>query len=142
MDAEWQHQVRIYLDGEMAAMVHAEPGAAVLAPLQGVLERHRAVLVSQFEAFDAYVAQAEREGPEGFALYRWTKAVLDDPVKRAAHATTFTVRVGGEELYSREAADRVEAELRGLVGQGVVERVSRHDTNPAGNMAIPAEFRG
>ena len=142
MSAEWQHQVRVYLDGEMAAMVRAEPGAAVLAPLQGVLDRHRAVLVSQFEAFDAYVAQAEREGPEGFALYRWTKAVLDDPVKRAAHATTFAVRVGGEELYSREAADGVEAELRGLVGKGVVERVSRHDTNPAGNMAIPAEFRG
>ena len=141
MDAQWRHQVRVYLGEAMAGVVRAEPEAAVLAPLRGVLERHRAVLVSQFEAFDAYVAQAERDGPEGFALYRWTKATLDDPVKRAAHATTFSLHVAGEELYSCEAADGVEAELRGLVGGGVVERVSRHDTNPANNMAIPAEFR-
>ncbi|MGI3777414.1 MAG: hypothetical protein ACRYGC_08975 [Janthinobacterium lividum] len=141
MDAQWQHQVRVYLGEETAALLRAEPGAAVLAPLQGVLERHRAAMVSQFDAFDAYVAEAEREGPEGFALYRWTKATLDDPVKRAAHATTFALHVGGETLYSREAADGVEADLRGLVGGGVVERVSRHDTNPANNMAIPAEFR-
>ena len=139
---EWQHQVRVYLSEAMAARVRADWGDPVLAPLRGVLEAHGAVMVSQFDAFDAYVAQAEREGPEGFGLYKWTKATLDDPVKRAAHATTFALHVGGEALYPAGVADGVEAGVRGLEGQGVVERVSRHDSNPANNMPVPREFRG
>jgi hypothetical protein len=31
--------------------------------------------------------------------------------------------------------------LKPLVGGGLVERVSRHDTNPADNLAVPAEYR-
>ena len=33
------------------------------------------------------------------------------------------------------------ATLGTLVGGGAVERMSRHDTNPANNLAVPAEHR-
>ena len=141
MDAEWHHQVRIYLTDDLAAMMRGDRDNPVLAPLRGVLDRHGATLKSQFDAFEAYVAQAEREGPEGFPLYKWTKATLDDPVRRAAHATTFSLHVAGQEVYPRAAADGLEADLRPLVGGGVVTRLSRHDTNPANNMPVPAEYR-
>jgi hypothetical protein len=51
------------------------------------------------------------------------------------------VHVGGREVYPKEVADAVEDALRPLVGGGLVERLSRHDTNPANNLAVPAEYR-
>jgi hypothetical protein len=45
-------------------------------------------------------------------------------------------------VYGREAADALEADLRGLVGGGVVTRISRHDTNPANNIPVPEHLRG
>ena len=141
MGEQWHHQVRVYLSDAMAEMVHVDRDNPALGPLWGVLGRHQAVPRSQYEAFAGYVAQAEREGPEGFPLYKWTKATLDDPVRRSAHATAFALHVAGQEVYSAEAADSLAADLQPLVGGGIVARMSRHDTNPANNMPVPAEYR-
>ena len=97
--------------------------------------------MSQLDAFEAYVAEAEKEGPENYPLYKWTKATVEDAVKRLKHKKAFALRVSGEEVYAKEAADALEAALRPLVGGGLVERMSRHDTNPANNLAVPAEYR-
>lgn len=140
MATEWQHQLRVYLSDEAADAARKERGAPALRPLADVLDAHRATLVSQLDAFQDYVAQAEREGPEGFPLYKWTKATLEDAAKRLKHKKAFALRVSGGEVYAKEAADALEAALRPLVG-GVVERMSRHDTNPANNLAVPAEHR-
>jgi hypothetical protein len=112
-----------------------------LQPLMAVLDRHGATLVSQFDAFEGYVREAEREGPEHFPLYKWTKATVENPAMRAKHITTFAVRVGDHEVYAKAAADALEADLRPLVGGEAVTRMSRHDTNPANNLPIPPEHR-
>jgi hypothetical protein len=141
MGTEWQHQLRVYLTDELADAARAGGGSPALRPLTDVLAKHRATLVSQLDAFEDYVAEAEREGPEKYPLYRWTKATVEDAAKRAKHKKAFALRVGGEEVYAKEAADALEAALRPLVGGGLVERMSRHDTNPASNLAVPAEYR-
>jgi hypothetical protein len=98
--------------------------------------------VSQLAAFEAYVVEAEREGPEGYPLYRWTKATLQDPAKRVKHMKAFALHVAGQEVYYPEGtADALEAALQPLLGGGLVSRLSRHDTNPANNPPIPAEYR-
>ncbi len=144
MNEQWQYQLRVYLTDALAEVARADPRAAVLRPLTDVLDRHRATLVSQFDAFSDYVAEAEAEaaGVDNFPLYKWTKATLDDPAKRAKHIATFALRVGGAEVYPKAAADALEADLRALVGGGVVARISRHDTNPGNNLPVPAEYRG
>jgi hypothetical protein len=141
MSGEWQHQLRLYLPEALADVARADPGAPALRPLAEVLGAHRATLVSQLDAFEAYVAEAEREGPEGYPLYRWTKATLQDPAKRLKHMKAFALHVSGQEVYPEETADALEAALQPLLGGGLVERLSRHDTNPANNPAIPAEHR-
>ena len=118
-----------------------DPGAPVLRPLAEVLREHGAALVSRLDAFRDCVAEAEREGPEKYPLHRWTKATLEDPAKRARDARAFAVRVSGREVYPREAADALEAALRPLVDGGLVERLSRHDTDPANNLPVPPEYR-
>ena len=134
MDEAWQHQVRIYVD---------EPGRALIDDpdheLAAVLRRHDAVLVSQLDAFEAFLADpAQADTPLG----RWTAATLADPEKRAKHRLAIAVRIGGAEVYDRAAADALEADLRRFVDDGAFLRLSRHDTNPAGNLPIPAGFRG
>ena len=141
MGAGWQHQVRIHLPEELAAAARADPGAPAIRPLADVLAAHGATVVSQLDAFEAYVAEAEREGADGYPLHKWTRATLEDPAKRARHARAFAVRVSGREVYPREAADALEAALRPLVDGGLVERLSRHDTDPANNLPVPAEYR-
>lgn len=141
MDTEWQHQLRVYLHDEPADLARTDREAPALRPLTDILKEHRATLVSQLDAFQDYVAQAEKDGPEHFPLYKWTKATIEDPAKRLKHKQAFALRVSGEEVYAKETADSLEAALRPLVGSGLVARMSRHDTNPANNLAVPPEYR-
>jgi hypothetical protein len=141
VNAGWQYQIRIYLPEELAGVARADLGAPIMRPLTDALGAHGATLASQLDAFEAYVADAEREGADKYPLYRWTKATLDEPAKRAKHARAFAVHVAGREVYPKEVADALEGALRPLVGGGLVEHLSRHNTNPANNLATPAEYR-
>lgn len=141
MGAEWQYQLRVYLTDGAADTARTDREAQTLQPLVDILKKHHATLVSQLDAFQDYIAEAEREGPEDFPLYRWTKATLEDPAKRLKHKKAFALRVSGEEVYAKETADALEAALQPLVGGGLVTSMSRHDTNPANNLAVPAEYR-
>jgi hypothetical protein len=125
--------VRLYLD---------EAGRARLDDsaheIHAVLRRHDAVLVSQLDAFEAYLADpVQAASPLG----RWTAITLADPQKRAKHRLAIAIRVGGAEVYDEAAADALEAALQPFVAEGTLLRLSRHDTNPATNMPIPAEYR-
>lgn len=141
MAETWQFQIRLRLADALARIARRDPSAPELAPLPEVLARHDAVLVCQYDAFAGYVAEAEREGIGGFPLYAWTKATIEDPIKRAKHLRSFTVHVGGAEVYSREAADALETELKFLASGPVVAAISRHDTNPANNPQVPERYR-
>lgn len=141
MSEQWQYQLRVYLSGELAEVARNDRGHSALKPLTDILNKHHATLISQFDAFESYVAEAEKEGPENFPLYKWTKATVDDPAKRAKHIKTFALHVSGNEVYAKEAADALEADLQPLVGGELVTRMSKHDTNPANNLQVPPEYR-
>src|SRR3954454_14455098 len=104
MRDRWQHQLRVYLDDALAELARRDLGSPPLVPLKTVLDRHGATMVSQLDAFETYVAEAERDGTDSYPLYRWTKATLDDPEKRRKHLATFALRVAGAEVYPREVA--------------------------------------
>lgn len=141
MNTEWQHQLRIYLPETLASLARTDRAAPSLRPLMDVLAAHDATLLSQLDAFEAYVAEAEREGPESYPLYRWTKATVEDAAKRLKHMMSFALHVGGQEVYPKEVADALEAALQPLLGGGIVTHLSRHDTNPAKNLPVPDEYR-
>lgn len=141
MSTEWHYQLRIYLTDALAEVARTDRDHPSLQPLMAILRRHDATAVSQFDAFTFYVEQAEETNPDRFPLYRWTKATLEDPAKRAKHMKAFALRVAGEEVYPKPVADALEADLTPLVGGGAVTRLSRHDTNPANNLPIPPAYR-
>jgi hypothetical protein len=137
----WDYQIRIYLDDAYAEIARSNPADTRLKPLTDILDRHQAKAVSQFDAFAAYVAEAEQQGTGQFPLYKWTKVTIDDPEKKRKHLGTFALHVNGHEVYANEVADAMEADLQAIAGGGLVTRLSRHDTNPANNLPVPAEFR-
>lgn len=140
MSDAWKHQLRLYFDSDDAEIAREHPDSERLAPLNDILTKHRATLSNQLQAFEDYVAEAEKTGVESFPLYKWTKMTIEDPEKRAKHLKAFAIQLSGEILYDKAAADALEADLAPLVGKGLVTRLSRHDTNPANNIRPPDDL--
>ncbi len=140
-DGEWQYQLRVDLADDAAAAAQAGADHPGLRSLRRILAAHDAELICQYDAFAGYCAEAEARGVEHYPLYAWTKAVIDDPAKKAKYLKSFSIHVGGAEVYARESADALEAALAPLVGAGVVTRLAKHDTDPANSPQTPEEYR-
>ena len=138
MAQEWQFQIRVDLSDQHALLLRQSADEPALRPLREVLRRHDAKAVCQYDAFAGYCAEAEREGIADYPLYDWTKATIEDPVKKAKYLKSFTLYIGGEQVYPKAQADALEAELQPLVGGGVIARLWKYDTNPANNPQPPA----
>jgi hypothetical protein len=141
MSEQWQCQLRLYLADELADTARRDAGAPVLGPPPQILEKHDAIMKCQLDAFSDYVAQAEANGVEDYPLYEWTKATIEDPVKKAKHLKVFALHVNGHDVYPKEEADALEVDLQPLVDGIRITRLSRHDTNPANNPQMPERFR-
>ena len=141
MSEQWQYQLRLYLADELAEAARRDATAPVLGPLPQILEKHEATIKCQLDAFSDYVAQAEATAVEDYPLYEWTKATIEDPIKKAKHLKSFALHVKGREVYSKEEADALEEDLQPLVDGTRITRLSRHDTNPASNPQMPERFR-
>lgn len=138
---EWQYQLRIDLADEVARAARTRESHPDLEPLTGILDRHNAALQCQYDAFAAYCAEAERQGVEKYPLYAWTRATIEDPAKKAKYVTSFTIYVDGDEVYGKDRADALEAELSPLVGGEAITAMAKHDTNPANNPQPPKRYR-
>jgi hypothetical protein len=140
MSDQWQYQLRVYLTGEFIEPARDAHDPA-LGALAEILHEHNATIKCQFDAFAGYVAEAEAQGVEGFPLYEWTKATIEDPLKRAKHLKSFAIHVEGREVYPKETADALEAALQPLLGGEIITAISKHDTNPANSPQPPARYR-
>ncbi len=140
MTHQWQYQIRIYLGDEFAEVARRNPGDPAIASLTNILTKHHATMKCQFDAFADYVAEAEKLGPENYRLYKWTKATIENPAKKAKHVKSFALYVDGNEVYAKEIADALESDLQPMVGRELITRMSRHSTNPADNPQPPARL--
>jgi hypothetical protein len=140
MPDEWEYQVRINVSDDYAEILRRDPGDSAVKAIADILSKHRATLKSQYDAFADYVSEAEKRGVENYPLYKWTKVTIEDPAKKAKHLKSFTFYVEGDEVYAKEKADALEADLLPLVGGSVITKVSKHDTNPANNPQAPAHL--
>ena len=138
MTSDWQYQVRFEVkDIAAAESVRRGQPEPALAPLSDILAKHRALAKCQFDAFAEYVAEAEARGLEHYPLYAWTKATIENPAKKEKYLKSFTLYVDGQEVYAKETADALEADLQPLAASGLITRLSKYDTNPANNPQPP-----
>ena len=141
MTNEWLYQLRLTASDALASSLRDDETASAHPALRDLLRWHRATLVCQFDAFAGYVREAEQNGTDGYPLYQWTRATIENPEKQARYRRSFTVYVGGEPVYPRDVADALETGLRSLVEPDGIVAVSRFDTNPANNPQPPAQTR-
>jgi hypothetical protein len=141
MSAQWKYQIRIDLDREIAETARFDPGSQKLEGLSSVLAKHRAKLRCQFDLFADYVAEAERVGIEDYHLYEWTKATIEDPMKKAKYTGSFSLYVDDQEVYAKEIADTLETDLMPLVDSALIKKLSKYDSDPANNPQPPARTR-
>ncbi len=141
MSNQLEYQVRIYLGDEFAEVARRNPDDPAIKPLADILSKHIAIMRCQFDAFAAYVAEAEKHGTENYPLYEWTKATIADPAKKAKYIKSFTLYVDGDEVYDKEKADALEEDLKPLIDGGLVTRMSKYDSNPANSPQPPARYR-
>jgi hypothetical protein len=141
MDDNWEYQIRFKLNEQLAEAARHSRDDLDFAPIAEALARNRATAISTFDAFVAYVTEAERSGIEHFPLYQWTKATIEDPAKQAKHSVSFAVYVDGKEVYDKGQADALEADLAPLVAQGRIVSLSKHDANTDNNPQAPSNLR-
>jgi len=140
--SKWQYQVRFDVnDPAKSESVRRRLDDPALVPLFVVLARYRATPKCQFDAFAEYVAAAEAQGVESYPLYQWTKATIENPEKREKYLKSFTVYVDEQEVYAKEIANALEADLQPLATSGLIARISKYDTNPANNPQAPEHPR-
>jgi hypothetical protein len=136
--SQWRYQVRFDVnDSATAESIGRNLRDPALVPLFDIFANHRAAPKCQFDAFAEYVAAAEEHGVESYALYQWTKATIEDSAKKDKYLKSFTLYVDGQEVYAKEIADALEADLQPLAKSGLIARISRYDTNPANNPQPP-----
>jgi hypothetical protein len=130
-------QLRLTLADDCAAVAREHPESPSLSRLTEILNKHHAVLKCQYDAFADYVKEAEANGVASYPLYEWTKETIENPAKEAKYTKSFTLYVGGDEVYAKDKADALEADLKPLVGGPIVARMFRYDTDPAHNPQPP-----
>jgi hypothetical protein len=136
--SQWQYQIRFDVeDSATAEALRRQLPDPALAPLFDVLAARRAAPKCQFDAFAEYVAAAEQHGIDDYPLYQWTKATIENPAKKEKYSKSFTLYVDEREVYDKDIADALEADLRPLATSGLITRLSKYDTNPANNPQPP-----
>lgn len=138
---DWQYQLRIDLSERVVEVARRDPNSPSIRPLAMILRKHVARMKCQFDAFADYVAEAEKYGVEKYPLYEWTKATIENPVKKKKYLKSFTLYIGDREVYAKDKADALELDLRPLLGGKLITRMSKHDTNPANNPQPPARYQ-
>jgi hypothetical protein len=138
MSEQWKYQVRVHFNEDLAEAARLSPGSKKFERLSSVLAKHGAKLRCQFDLFAEYVAEAERCGTEYYHLYEWTKATIEDPAKKAKHLKVFSLHVSDEAIYAKDIADALESDLIPLVDGTLIEKLSKHNSNPANTHSPPA----
>lgn len=140
--SQWQYQVRFDVrDTAVAESIRRNFRDPALRPLFDILTAHGAAPKCQFDAFAEYVAAAEQNGVKSYPLYRWTKATIEDPTKKEKYLKSFTLYVDDQEVYEREIADALEADLQPVARSGIINQISKFDSNPASNPQPPERSR-
>ena len=138
MASQWQYQVRFDVnDSAIAESIRRKVHDAALAQLFEILASHRAAAKCQFDAFAEYVDAAEQHGIENYPLYQWTKTTIENAAKKEKYLKSFALYVEDQEVYAKEIADSLEADLQPFAVSGLITRLSKYDTNPANNPQPP-----
>ncbi len=133
------YQIRIDITEEESKKIREKESSSLNANLISILNKIKAKLICQFEAFSAFVNECELQGDIDNPLYKWTKDTIEDKHKKIKYLKSFTIYVDGNQLYEKKIADYLEEEIKGLNDKNII-KISKYNSDPKNNPQPPKKY--
>lgn len=133
---DWLYQIRIVVTSALSKDLRSLGTSTAAQKVTEIAKKYNMRAVSTYDAFSAYCEEAEREGLDGYSLYNWTKATLNNPAKREKHQKSFAFYHDNDQIYSKDVAEALYQDLTVLNSPDILE-VKLIDSNPENNPQLP-----
>ena len=137
--SELLYQVRLDVTEDIAQEVRNKNYYKLNENIDAILLKVDAELICQFDAFNSFVIECEKENNTNNALYKWTKDTIDNNVKKRKYLKSFTVYVNGEQLYEKKTADYLESEIKKLNEKRIL-KINKYNSDPKNNPQPPKKY--
>ena len=137
--SELLYQVRLDVTEDIAEEVRNKNYYKLNEYIDAILLKVDAELICQFDAFNNFVIECEKENNTDNALYKWTKDTIENSLKKTKYLKSFTVYVNGEQLYEKKTADYLESEIKKLDEKRIL-KVSKYNSDPKNNPQPPKKY--
>ena len=134
--SELLYQVRLDVTEDIAQEVRNKDYYKLNEYINAILLKVDAELICQFDAFNNFVIECEKENNTNNALYKWTKDTIENSLKKKKYLKSFTVYVNGEHLYEKKTADYSETEIKKLNEKRIL-KISKYNSDPKNNPQPP-----
>jgi S-adenosylmethionine hydrolase len=137
--SELLYQVRLDVTEDIAEEVRNKNYYKLNEYIDAILLKVDAELICQFDAFNNFVIECEKENNTNNALYKWTKDTIENRLKKNKYLKSFTVYVNGEQLYEKKIADYLEIEIKKLNEKRIL-KISKYNSDPKNNPQPPKKY--
>ena len=136
---ELLYQIRLDVTEDIAQEVRNKNYYKLNEYIDAILLKVDAELICQFDAFNNFVIECEKENNTNNALYKWTKDTIENSLKKKKYLKSFTVYVNGEQLYKKKTADYLESEIKKLNEKKIL-KISKYNSDPKNNPQPPKKY--
>ena len=133
---DWLYQIRIVVTSALSTDLRSLSTSTAAQEVTEIAKKYDMRAVCTYDAFKAYCEEAEVNGLEGYSLYNWTKATLDNPDKREKHQKSFAFYRDNDQIYPKDVAEALYEDLMVLNAPDILE-VKLIDSNPKNNPQPP-----
>ncbi len=137
--SELLYQVRLDVTDDVAQEVRNKNYYKLNKYIEAILLKVDAELICQFDAFNNFVIECEKENNTNNALYKWTKDTIENNVKKIKYLKSFTIYVNGEQLYEKKIADYLESEIKKLNEKKIL-KINKYNSDPKNNPQPPKKY--
>ena len=137
--SELLYQVRLDVTEDIAQEVRNKNYYKLNEYIDAILLKVDAELICQFDAFNNFVIECEKENNTDNPLYKWTKDTIENSLKKTKYLKSFTVYVNGEQLYEKKTADYLESEIKKLNEKRIL-KISKYNSDPKNNPQPPKKY--
>ncbi|MDA9178296.1 hypothetical protein N8090_01585 [Amylibacter sp.] len=138
--SEWLYQIRIKVSESISDDLRGMQKQNLSISIKKIADLHQMTIVCTYDAFKAYCDEAEQNGINGYGLYHWTKATIDDPLKKLKHLRSFAFYLGEDQIYSNDLAVSIKNHLHKLDDDELLE-INLIDSNPENNPQPPKKYQ-
>ena len=137
--SELLYQVRLDVTEDIAQEVRNKNYYKLNKNIDTILLKVNAELICQFDAFNNFVIECEKENNTNNALYKWTKDTIENNIKKIKYLKSFTIYVNGNQLYEKKTADYLESEIKKLNEKKIL-KINKYNSDPKNNPQPPKKY--